>query len=505
MTETATAAPAAPAPSEQAPATVEARRAELLAAKDEIRSLSEIPADKVTPEQEQRLDSLMNGWEAMEKRVQADELRAKRLEQVRTSTTGTAEGNDRGTITMISKGDSFGVDARALYQRSASGDKGARQELRSAAMRATEQRVKEGRDLTPKQEKYLEKLLRTQTENTDGALIARRLLITESDEYRSAFMKAAGGSKFFTEAEGRALEEFRVANEGTGSAGGYGLPVLIDPTIVLTSGAAAVPVLDLCRIVTITTNQWKGVTSAGMTWADDGESAVVADGSPTLAQPTIPVYKGDGFIPYTLEVGDDYPGFQDEMAMIMAQGYLNLNAIRTVTGSGSSQPTGVFTRMENTTTNPAHVIVNTQGIIGGIDVRSVYQALPERFRPNATWLMNVEVEQIISALGNNLSLADYTANLTDDGIPKLRGRPIRTTDYAPTFSTAATTQTEYALVVGDFNHFLFVQRAGMTVELVQHLFDPTTGRPIGQRGWYAYARRGHDLLDTNAFRLLANS
>lgn len=493
-----------PVAGEQATETVEGRRVALNAAKEEIRSLSTIEAGKMSEEQETRLNALLDAFPAQEERVRADEVRAASVKRALESTTGSAPGEDRaGSLTVINRGEDFGVDARALYYRSQGGDKQARGELRSAALRATELRIKEGRELSPNQERHLENILRKQDANTDGAWIARRLLITESDEYRSAFMKAVSGGRFFTESEGRSLEEFRVANEGTGSAGGFGIPVLIDPTIVLTSGAADVPVLDISRVVTITTNQWKGVTSQGMTFAYDGESAVVADGTPTLVQPTIPVYKADGFVPYTLEVGDDYPGFQEEMAMIMQQGYKNLHATKTVLGTGSSQPTGIFTRMENTTTNPAHIVVTTVGVLGSVDIRAAWQNLPERFRPNATWLMNVEVEQLISALGNNLALADFTENLTDDTISRLRGRPVRLTDYAPQFTN--TTATQYALVVGDFSHFLIVQRAGMTVELVQHLFDPTTGRPIGQRGWYAYARVGHDALDTNAFRIIGSS
>jgi len=32
--------------------------------------------------------------------------------------------------------------------------------------------------------------------------------------------------------------------------------------------------------------------------------------------------------------------------------------------------------------------------------------------------------------------------------------------------------------------------------------DTTTGRPTGQRGWFATWRTGGDVLDVNAFRLL---
>jgi len=62
-----------------------------------------------------------------------------------------------------------------------------------------------------------------------------------------------------------AYEEYRSITEraasSSSSAGGYGVPVLIDPTIILTSGAADAPVLSVCRVETITTDAWKGVSS----------------------------------------------------------------------------------------------------------------------------------------------------------------------------------------------------------------------------------------------------
>ena len=45
------------------------------------------------------------------------------------------------------------------------------------------------------------------------------------------------------------------------------------------------------------------------------------------------------------------------------------------------------------------------------------------------------------------------------------------------------------LVVGDFSNFLVAQRAGMSVELIPHLFATGNNRPSGQRGWLPRASR----------------
>ena len=51
--------------------------------------------------------------------------------------------------------------------------------------------------------------------------------------------------------------------------GGFGIPVFIDPSIILTSGAADAPILQLARVVQTTGDAWKGVSSQGVSWSFD--------------------------------------------------------------------------------------------------------------------------------------------------------------------------------------------------------------------------------------------
>ena len=88
------------------------------------------------------------------------------------------------------------------------------------------------------------------------------------------------------------------------------------------------------------------------------------------------------------------------------------------------------------------------------------------------------------------------------GIGTLFGRPVYTTDYAPEFT--GTTAAANILVVGDFSNFVVAQRAGMSVELIPHLFGATNSRPTNQRGFFATARHGFDSVNDLGFRLLQN-
>jgi len=351
----------------------------------------------------------------------------------------------------------------------------------------------------------------------DGTYIARRTLLTESPLYRSAFKKYMrfGPMAAYNHDEQRAVAAFqefetawvsRAAGEVTTTAGGFGVPIFIDPTIIVTSGAADVPMLRVCRHEQVTNNIWKGVSSAGMSWSYDTEAAEVSDDTATLAQPTVSVHMARGYIPYSIEVGQDYPGFATEMGRLLDQGYSDLLAVKTMTGTGTGEPWGIFTAIDQT--SASEVIPTTDGSFGGVDVFKAWNALPERYRGRATWFMSVGVEsairQFAAAAGSSSSY--FTVDLTADGVSRINGRPVVVTDYAPTFSGSVpgTTGPQNILVVGDASNYLFVQRAGMSVEQVPLVIGSSGQRPTGQRGMFAWARNGGDSVNDRGFILLQN-
>ena len=460
---------------------------ELRAQVEEIRStvvrLSEI--DDITPEDDEALSAALEAFEARKAELDDLEARAARIEAAKAAATERHAGIDSPTILKR-------VEPSALDLRTAT-----RGELRDAALKVLET---EGRGLAVHQENHVDGLLRTKNAYTDGSAIARRILVTETDAYRSAFAKAITQPvPAFDADEVRAINEFRAMSEGTDTSGGFGVVAFLDPTIILTSGAAAAPVLNLARVITVTTDEWKGVSSAGVSWSYDGEGVEVSDDAPTLAQPTVPVYTARGFIPFSAELGADYVGFAAEMRALLDQGYINLVADKTINGTGSSQPTGIFVAASNAT---SQVVVTTDGQFGAVDLLKIWKALPERYKGNAAWIMSPDMENEIRILGNS-NEAYYTVNLAAGGIGTLFGRPIYTTDYAPEFT--GTTGVAGLTVVGDFSNFVVAQRAGMSVELIPHLFGTTNALPTNQRGFFATARHGFDSVNDNAFRLLQNT
>jgi HK97 family phage major capsid protein len=383
------------------------------------------------------------------------------------------------------------------------------QQATSAALRVLEA---DGGHLRSEQQDRLartvEARLSPENPSLDGDYVARRMLITESPEYRSAFMRLLiEPHPLLTEAEVQAVRAFqhleatheaRAMGEVTPSAGGVGVPTLIDPSILLTAGAEAAPLLQAARVVPVTTNVWKGVTSAGVSFVFQTEAATVTDGSPTLAQPSVTVHMARAFVPYSIEVGQDYPGFAAEMQRLLEQGWVDALAAKTITGTGTGEPWGLLTRLDATTAS--EIRATTAGTLDATQVFKVWNALPERFRSRARWLMSVSEESQIRSFGAGPNPSAYfTVDLTQDGISRINGRPNMVTDYMPAYSS--TTGTTNHMIVGDMSNYLIAMRQGLTVEPVPLVFA-TGGFPTGQRGFFAWGRFGADAVNTSGFRLL---
>jgi HK97 family phage major capsid protein len=99
-------------------------------------------------------------------------------------------------------------------------------------------------------------------------------------------------------------EEMRTAMaEGTGSTGGFGILIQIDPTINLSSNGAINPIRQLATVRTMASRELRLVASDGVVAQYQTEAA---DNSPTLVQPTITAQRCTSFVPFSWEVGDDW-------------------------------------------------------------------------------------------------------------------------------------------------------------------------------------------------------
>ena len=453
--------------------------------------LEQLDVDSLDEQETVRFDELTSEAEELRNlQVAIEERDAKRAavrDAVESGRAAVVAGSDQGSPQYMRKVEPFdGEEIR--YMRPG--------EVRDRALAALDRS-----DLTShlgdRQRERVEQMLRAgKTRNFDPADLARRLVVSEDPEYRSAFQKMATQTvPALSPEESRALSR---AASLTDDKGGFGVPVFIDPSIILTDQGSANPVMQIARVETITNDEWKGVNSAGVTWSFDAEGSEVSDDSPTLAQPTVPAHMARGFIPYSIEIGGDYPGFAQEMSTLLMEGYNELLAKKLVDGSGSGEPRGIKTALDANT--DVEVAVTTNNAFAVEDIYKVWKELPERYRDSASWLMSVDVNNEIKQFGDD-KLASQTKNLEAGAVDLLQGRPVFESAFMPDISTDDNAN---LLIVGAFRNYLVAQRLGMSIELVPHLFGTTSGRPTGERGWFAYARVGGNTVNDLGFRILQN-
>jgi HK97 family phage major capsid protein len=318
-----------------------------------------------------------------------------------------------------------------------------------------------------------------------GTEVARQMLVTGSPEYLAAFESYLIDPGGFSQ---------RAALSLTSANGGYLVPFTLDPTIILTNAGSANPYRQVATVKTTTTNDWNGVTSAGVSaeWTAEGTEA--ADASPTVGQLKITPQKADAYLFGSFEVLSD-SDFGQQLPELLADAKDRIEETAFAVGTGSGQPKGII---------PAGTSQNRAGTAAAgpaaQDVYALMAALPARFRgprANNVWAANLLT---INALRNIPAFTGaFTSIVNDSGpVPTMLGKPfLESTSILGTFTTG-----NKVLAFLDARQVYIVDRIGMSV-----VYDPivlgTNRRPTGQGAWYAFWRVGSDVSTATAVRVFA--
>lgn len=390
----------------------------------------------------------------------------------------TAPGDDRGPQ-HVSRDDPFDLDS--LRVSALADPQDVAEQIRGRARTAIEHMpdvADEGR----------ERMTRLIERNDPQGNLARRVVQCGSPAYERAFASYLAGKPLDN-------DESRALSVGTDSEGGFAVPVFLDPTLILTSDGSVNPIRQIARVETITTKEWQGVTTGAISASYASEAAESSDDAPTLSRggPITP-QRAHVFIPFSYEAEQDWNAMRAEMAMLIQESKDDLEATQFVTGDGTApNPQGVVTGLSATET----VSTATAGTFAAEDVYAVDNNLPSRFRARARWIFSKEVgndvRQFASSDGH-----DLWERIGNGMPPQVLGYPRH---EASAMSSDSTTTGNNIMLLGDFRHYIVVDRVGMSVELVPHVFG-TNQRPTGQRGIYAFWRNSADVVAQNAFRRL---
>jgi HK97 family phage major capsid protein len=474
-------------------------RDELVAKRDDLKSQvvtleAEYAGARFSEEDRERWNGLNGEIDDLDEHIKELELRAQRIGVI----AGEERHVERETIQTPRGGSTQRENIYDLstIRRSYDDPSVEGRELRDRALKAVETMQPQHPDVTKEEaQRNVERLLSTDSE--DGRL-ARYLLAVGSPTYKRAFPKLIaqnGGMAFLDRDEQVAVQAAKHAERAlslTGASGGFAVPFELDPTILNTSNGVLNPIRQVARVIQISVDEWRGVTSTGITATYEAEATETTDNAPTLVQPTISTEKAQAFVPFSIEVGQDWNGLQSSMAELIQDAKDTLEAAKFITGTGTNEPFGVITGATNT------VNATAAGVFDLEDLYRLKNSLPPRYRPRAAWMGDgIVLDKIRQFDTVGSSAAIWVDSLGADRADRLLGKPV----FEASEMTDVTTVGAKFLLYGDFSRYVIVDRVGLNVEVIPHLMGANR-RPTGQRGLYAYWRNGAKVVDANAFRVL---
>ncbi|ORM00690.1 phage major capsid protein [Prescottella equi] len=392
-----------------------------------------------------------------------------------------------------------GYDSAPVFRKH--GDNDPRAAVRDEALRKVEALHTRG-DLGDGSAAFSEQLVRKDPN-------AREFVAATADpDYESAFTKYVAdpqrGHLTWTPEEQRAFQRVHHAasvGEQRGllesNSGGLVVPFQLDPSIMLTNGGSVNPLRQISRVVTTASNQWAGITSAGVSAEWTAEAVEWSEVNPVLAQPSIPVFKADAYTTFSYELEmDAAASLLADLQMLFADAKDQLEAAAFLTGTGTGQPEGLITGLAAA---GGSTVMNLAGeALEAADAYTLQNSLPPRWQPNAKWagnLATLNTFRQFQTTNGSLSFPDLQTNP-----PQLLGRPFYEVSGMDSTINPAVTENNYVLVYGDFSNFVVVDRIGAVVEVIPHVFGPNR-RPTGQRGLAMWWRTGSKVVVPGAFRV----
>lgn len=339
-----------------------------------------------------------------------------------------------------------------------------------------------------------------------------------SKEYKSAFFSwARRGEGRISAAEKRLLEHvkdleartYTGLNEGTGSQGGFMVPIGFQRELEITMKAYG-RMLANCRILETST----GNTLDWPTMDDTANSGnYLAEAAPvTQVNPTFGQVQFSSFLASSQQVLISVQLLQDsafdvESELREAFG-IRLGRIinlKTTLGSGTGEPQGLVTAIQN---DAVPNIVNAVGSnsndgisgnteansVGSDDLDNLIAAVDPSYRPTAKFMMHWKTIDFLRKVKDKYGRPLWAPSLASTEPDRLWGYPY---DWNADMQQIGAGQ--YPLLFGDFAKHVIRTIGGVTFVRYNELYMPNH-----QIGFQAYHRNDSRRLQQKAFALLYN-
>lgn len=304
--------------------------------------------------------------------------------------------------------------------------------------------------------------------------------------------KTGRASKAYEEDHGAYLRGKRlihdVLSEGVQADGGYLVPEVMERQIVTGLEEANV-VRGLAKVIT-TTSPTKipvAATHSEAKWT--AENGAYTESNPTFAQKSIDAFKLTDLVKVSIELLQDSAfDLESYIAGEFARAFGIAEEEAFCVGSGTGQPTGIFTASGG----EVGVTAAANNAIFADELISLVYSLKSPYRRNAKFLMNDSTIAAIRKLKDGNGVYLWQPSLQAGEPDKLLGYELYTSPYVPQVASDA-----YTVAFGDFKNYWIADRAGRTIQRLNELYSTN-----GQVGFVATERVDGKVILPEGIKLL---
>ena len=296
-----------------------------------------------------------------------------------------------------------------------------------------------------------------------------------SDEYRDAFVEMLRGRRI-----DNALQR------DTDSEGGYLCPTELQATII--RGIAANNVMRRISNV-ITTDSTTDIpflaTQGTANWTAEEGSYNESDDA--FNKITLGARKMSRLIKVSEELmADSAINLETYLADSFGRSFGVLEEAGFIAGNGTTQPNGVTASATSALTSASATAVTADELI------SLFYSVKQGYRNNGSWLLNDATIGAIRKLKNGSGDYIWQPGLAVNANDTLLGRPVYTSDSAPTLQASAK-----AVLFGDFSYYTIADRGPISFRRLNELYAAT-----GQVGFIGARRVDGYLMLAEAVKCI---
>lgn len=279
-----------------------------------------------------------------------------------------------------------------------------------------------------------------------------------------------------------------VLSEGVQADGGYLVPEEFERQIVTGLDEANV-VRGLAKVITTSAERKIPVAATHSEAQWTAENGAYTESSPTFDQKTIDAFKLTDLVKVSIELlQDSMFDLESYIANEFARAFGIAEEQAFCVGSGTGQPTGIFTAKGG---NVGVTAASATAVTADELINLIY-SLKSPYRRNAKFLMNDATVSMIRKLKDNNGAYLWQPSIQAGEPDRLLGYELYTSPYVPVAAAGALT-----VAFGDFKNYWIADRSGRTVQRLNELYSTT-----GQVGFVATERVDGKVILPEGIQLL---